>query len=129
MATATSPKPKDGSPKPSLTMGQKIRYGLYALAGLILLWGIFNFAYFKGQAKLGASYAAHVTCSCRYIAGRTLDSCTKDFEPGMGIISVADDEEHKSITASVPFLAHSVAQRRGDFGCLQLNEAEIDALD
>jgi hypothetical protein len=129
MATATSPKPKSDAPKTSLSRAQKIRYAVIAVLGLFVLWLILNFADIKGQAKLGASYAAHVTCSCRYIEGRPLDACYKDFEPGMGLVSLADDPDKKRVTASVPLLAHAVAERRGDFGCLQLNEKEIEALD
>jgi hypothetical protein len=129
MATATSPKPKGLAPKAPRSLGQKIRYAVYAVLALIALWLIYNFSDIKGQAKLGTSYAAHVACSCRYIEGRPLDACYKDFEPGMGLVSLADDPEHKRVTASVPLLAHAVAERRGDFGCLQLNEMEIDALD
>jgi hypothetical protein len=129
MATATSPKPKGDAPKALLSLGQKIRYGAYAVLALLVLWLIYNFSDIKGQAKLGTSYAAHIACSCRYIEGRPLSACYKDFEPGMGMISLTDDPENKRVTASVPLLASAVAERRGDFGCLQLNEKEIDALD
>jgi hypothetical protein len=129
MATATSPKPKSDVPKTSLSRAQKFRYAVIAVLGLFVLWLILNFADIKGQAKLGASYAAHVACSCRYIEGRPLDACYKDFEPGMGLVSLADDPDKKRVTASVPLLAHAVAERRSDFGCLQLNEKEIEALD
>lgn len=129
MATATSPKPKSDAPKAPLSRAQKIRYGLLAVLALFLLWLVFSFADIRGQAKLGASYAAHVGCSCRYIEGRSLDACYKDFEPGMGLVSLADNPEKKRIAASVPLLAHAVAERRGDFGCLQLNDKEIEALD
>jgi hypothetical protein len=108
---------------------QKLRYGIYAVLAMVALWLAFNFANIKGQARLGSAYAAHVACSCRYIEGRPLDSCYKDFEPGMGIVSLSDDPEHKRVTASVPILASAVAERRGDYGCLQLNEKEIEALD
>ncbi len=129
MATATSPKPNDSSPKASLSLTQKIRYGVYAVLSLIMLWLAFNFSDIKAQAQLGVSYAAHISCSCRYVEGRPLNSCTKDFEPGMAMVSLTDDPDHKRIKASVPLLASAVAERRGDFGCLQLNENEIAALD
>jgi hypothetical protein len=124
MATATS-TPK----RTPLSLGQKIRYGAYAVLALILLWLVFNFSDIKGQAKLGVAYGAHVACSCRYIEGRPLASCYKDFEPGMGMVSLTDDPENKRIMASVPLLASAIAERRGDFGCLQLNESEIEKLD
>lgn len=124
MATATSQPTRM-----PLSLGQKIRYGAYATLALILLWLVFNFSDIKGQAKLGVAYGAHVACSCRYIEGRPLASCYTDFEPGMGMVSLTDDPEHKRVRASVPMLASAVAERRGDFGCLQLNEKEIEAME
>jgi hypothetical protein len=129
MATATSSQPKGKAPKMSLSLGQKIKYGAIALLALLLLWFAFSFSDLKAQAKLGVSYASHIACSCRYIEGRPLDACTKDFEPGMGMVSLADNPETKRVTASVPFLANAVAERRGEFGCVQLNDKEIEALD
>jgi hypothetical protein len=129
MATATSPQPKGNGPQSRLNPMQKLRYGIYAMLAMVAIWLVFNFADIKGQARLGTAYAAHVACSCRYIEGRPLDSCYKDFEPGMDIVSLSDDPEHKRVTASVPILASAVAERRGDYGCLQLNEKEIEALD
>jgi hypothetical protein len=129
MATATSPKQDNATSPASMSMGTKIRYGLYAVLALIVLWLLFNFSHIKAQAQLGASYAAHISCSCRYIEGRPLDACTKDFEPGMGMVSLTDDPEHKRVQASVPLLANAMAERRGEYGCLQLNEAEMKALD
>jgi hypothetical protein len=125
MATATSKPPaKDAWP-----LGRKIKYAVVAIAALTILWFVFNFADIKAQAKLGASYGAHVACSCRYIEGRPLASCEKDFEAGMELVSVSEDVENKRVTASVAFLAEAVAERRGEFGCIQLNQSEIDALD
>ncbi len=129
MATATSPQPDSKAPKAAMTVSQKVKYGVIAVLALLLLWLVFSFAGIKAQAKLGVSYAAHVACSCRYVEGRPLDACYKDFEPGMGMVSLADDPEKKRVTASVPLLASAVAERRGDFGCLQLNDKEIAALD
>lgn len=129
MATATSPQPQHKDAGPRLSLGQKVRYAIYAALALLLLWLIFNFSDIKGQARLGTAYAAHVACSCRYIEGRPLDACYKDFEPGMALVSLSDDPAKKRVTALVPLLASAIAERRGDFGCLQLNEAETDALD
>lgn len=125
MATATSkPSAKDGWP-----LAKKIKYGAAAIGALLILWLVFNFADIKAQAKLGASYGAHVACSCRYIEGRPLASCEKDFEAGMELVSLSDDPDNKRVTASVPLLAEAMAERRGEFGCVQLNQSEMDALD
>lgn len=125
MATATS----SPAHKPPLTKGRKLVYAIVALLGLGLLWIAINFANIKAEAKAGAAYAAHVGCSCRYIQGRSLKLCESDFEDGMALVSISEDDENKRVTASVPFMAHAVAERRGAFGCVQLNDKEIEALE
>jgi hypothetical protein len=100
-----------------------------ALLALVLLWLLYNFSGLKAEARLGTAYAAHVACSCRYIEGHSLDACYKNFEPGMGMISLADDDANKRVTASVPLLASAIAERRGLYGCHQLNENELEVLD
>ena len=124
MATATS-KPGVSAPR---GMFRTVRNVVLAILAVAVLWLVWNWGSIKGQAQLGASYGAHVACSCRYVAGRDLKSCETDFEPGMEMVSLSDDPENKRVTASVPFLAEAVAERRGLSGCLQLNKAEIDAL-
>lgn len=124
MATATSKQPA----KAPVGLLQKAK-----LAGLVIvvaaaLWLVWNWNSIKGQARVGAAYGAHITCSCRYIEGRDLASCETDKEAGMEIVSLSDDPENKRVFASVPFLAEAVAERRGAFGCVQLNDAEIEAL-
>ena len=74
------------------------------LAVLLAIFTIWKFPSFKAQAELGSAYAARVGCSCRYVQGRSLDSCQRDFEPGMELVSVAEDPATKTITGSVPLL-------------------------
>jgi hypothetical protein len=57
------------------------------------------------KLELGVGYAARVACGCRYIEGRPLESCYKDFEPGMEVIRLVDDPKTKTVTASVPLIA------------------------
>lgn len=120
MATATSTAPRS-----KLHIARNIVLALLALAALWLVW---NWGSIKGQARVGAAYGAHITCSCRYIEGRDMAACETDKEAGMELVGLSDDPENERVTASVPFLAEAVAERRGAFGCVQLNEAEIDAL-
>jgi hypothetical protein len=72
----------------------------------------------KPTVELGVGYGAHVVCSCRYIGGRDMQSCYNDYEPGMEMISMSEDEENKRITASVPLLASRSAQFREGLGCV-----------
>jgi hypothetical protein len=125
MATATS-NPISNTPIP---LRKKVGYTVAAAAALIALWVILNFSDIKAQAQLGASYGAHIVCSCRYIEGRSLGSCEKDFEPGMELVALKDDPQNKRVAASVPLMAEAVAERRGDFGCIQLSTREMAAID
>ena len=84
------------------------------LAGL----AIWKFPAFKAQAELGTAYAARVGCSCRYVQGRSLESCQSDFEPGMDMVSLSEDPETKTVIGSVPLLASRSARYAGASGCL-----------
>ena len=95
---------------------------------LVIAIILYNFSTFKGNAQLSASYASHIICSCRYIQGRDLEDCKKDFEPGMELVALSDDPENKRLNASILFLSEAVAEYRSNFGCIQLSQTEIDAL-
>ncbi len=88
---------------------------LAALVAGFLIWKVPSF---KAQAELGSAYAARVGCSCRYVQGRSLESCQSDFEPGMEIVSLAEDPATKTVTGSVPLLASRSARYTGVSGCL-----------
>jgi hypothetical protein len=124
MATATSTPPV----KAPSAKWRNAKLAAIAVLLLAALWLVWNWNSIKGQARVGAAYGAHITCSCRYIQGRDMASCETDKEAGMEMVSLSDDPENKRVTASVLFLAEAVAERRGAFGCVQLNEAEIEAL-
>ena len=86
---------------------------LTLIAGVLAwFWGTIN-----GYAQVGASYGARVACSCRYAGGRTLADCTKDFEPGMAMISLSEDARAHSVTARFPLLARQTATYREGWGC------------
>jgi hypothetical protein len=88
---------------------------LAVLATGFLVW---KFPSFRAQAELGSAYAARVGCSCRYVQGRSLESCATDFEPGMELVSLSEDPATKTITGSVPLLASRSARYAGASGCL-----------
>ena len=86
---------------------------LGAAAALIWFWKPLN-----GYAAAGASYGAKVTCSCRYLGGRSLADCRKDFMSGMGLVSLSEDAKAKSITARFPLLSSQTASYREGEGCV-----------
>ena len=90
---------------------------------LVLLLGAAALAWFYrepigGLSGAGAAFGARTACSCRYVAGRDLADCKKDFEPGMSVVFLSEDAEAKSVTARVPLIASATATYREGFGCL-----------
>lgn len=69
------------------------------------------------KAELGAAYGARVGCSCRFVAGRPLHDCRKDFEAGMSLVMLSEDAEARRVTARVPLLARQSATFREGWGC------------
>jgi len=53
----------------------------------------------------------------RFIGGRDLDDCRKDFEPGMGLVTLSEDAEARSVTARFPLLSTQTATYRDGQGC------------
>ncbi len=98
---------------------------LSILLKTVFLLGVAGFAvaFFFGEAiagfgEAGTGYAAKTSCSCRYVAGRDLDSCYSDFMPGMWPIWLSDDDEAQSVTARIPLIASNAAEYREGFGCV-----------
>ncbi len=104
-------------------------YAVLALIALVAAVVALNWTSLNGQAELGARYTARVACSCRYVEGRDMASCETDKEPGTEIVSLEDEVPSQRVFASVPFLARAAAEKRGDFGCVLLTPAELDAAD
>lgn len=71
----------------------------------------------RPQLDLGVGYAARVACGCRYIGGRALGDCKKDFEPGMEPIQLSEDVATKTVTASVPLIASRSVRYDPVLGC------------
>ena len=81
-----------------------------------VLW--FNHAPIAGYSGVATSYAARVACSCRFVAGRDLDDCSKDKLGGMEMVSLSEDVEAQSVTASIPFVDSVTATKREGYGCV-----------
>jgi hypothetical protein len=69
-------------------------------------------------AVTGAAYGARVGCACRFVEGRSLADCRKDFEPGMQLVRLSEDPEAKSVTAGIPLMRHQTATFHEGQGCL-----------
>ncbi|MGJ8606243.1 MAG: hypothetical protein ACSHXH_19190 [Marivita sp.] len=78
----------------------------------------YNRAPIQGYADVGTSYAARVACSCRFVAGRSLEDCEKDMLAGMELVSLSDDPEARSVTATFPLVTTNTATYREGYGCV-----------
>lgn len=97
------------------------RYGLWLLALVALGLGGAAWAFREpigGYGSIASAYSARVACSCRFVAGRSLDDCGKDKLEGMELISLKENPEAKSVTASIPFVAADTASYREGYGCV-----------
>lgn len=83
------------------------------VAGLIAVFG----PAIRSYAVAGVSVGARVACSCRYVGGRDLSACRADFEPGMGMVVLTEDDAARSVTARVPLLSRATATFRQGEGC------------
>lgn len=72
----------------------------------------------RSYAVAGASVGARTACSCRYLGGRDLSDCRKDFESGMGLVVLSENVAAKSITARVPLLSSETATFKDGEGCM-----------
>ena len=106
-------------PKMPLMPGRRRSLRLVLLAGLVALFALVWFwRPLNAYARLGASYGAHLGCSCRFVQGRGLADCRKDFEPGMGLVMLSEDRQLRSVTARFPLLSSQTATFREGQGCV-----------
>lgn len=77
-----------------------------------------RWAGWRAAARAGAAYAAHVTCSCRYIEGRGAANCADDLDEQAWFVSLKDVPEKKAVGAHVPLLGQATARYRPGYGCL-----------
>jgi hypothetical protein len=64
-----------------------------------------------------AAVSARTACSCRFVGGRELGDCRKDFEPAMALVVLSEDADARSVTARVPLLSRQTATYRNGEGC------------
>ena len=92
---------------------------LLAVVALLLAgaWWFFGDSV-RAYAQAGTAYGVKNACSCRYISGRSLDSCETDFLSRMHMIWLTEDEAEQSVTARVPLIESTTATYDEDYGCV-----------
>ena len=91
---------------------------LVIMAAVAALWFSPYGHRLRDDAMAGTAYGARVACSCRFVAGRSMEDCAKDKLAGMEIVRLSADEDMKSVTASVPLVASNTARLRPGYGCM-----------
>ncbi len=114
---AIKDRPGGGAPPAAGRWRRWLWLPVILLAIAIAVWAGLKFTTPGKRAELGAGYAAHVICSCRYVGNRDMASCRTDMEPGTEIVTVTDDPERRAVTASVPLLSSRTATYDPEYGC------------
>jgi hypothetical protein len=114
MATA-KPYPDQGSRQPRRRWLTKL-----ALAGLALMLVALAFGWnqLSLRAVAAAAYAARVGCSCRFVAGRDLGDCRKDFIEGLGPVRLSEDDASHAVSARYLLFAGQTARLQEGAGCV-----------
>lgn len=99
------------------------KWAAAALFGALVLLAVWKWPEWQAQARAGSAYAARITCSCRFIEGRSSESCARDIADDAGMVRVREDAEERAVMASVPLLGSAKARLRPGFGCLMEPEA------
>ncbi len=101
------------------SLASRVTLGILVLAVVaiaVVIWS--NRTAVSGYADVGSAYAARVACSCRFVAGRDLDDCTKDKLAGMELVSLSEDVDAQSVTATFALVTSNTATYREGYGCV-----------
>lgn len=104
--------------RPSKRSSRRWPWAALALLGVaagVYLW--FR-APITGYAQVSTAYAARVACSCRFVAGRTMEDCAKDKLGGMELVMLSENEQDRSVTARLLLVSSDTARLREGYGCV-----------
>lgn len=91
---------------------------LVTIVVVAVIGGVFWQVWLKEQvayARLATAYGAKMVCSCRFVAGREMESCLTDFTADVG--AVRFEESRSTIRASVFGLVSDRAVHTPGTGC------------
>lgn len=101
----------------------RLRWLLLAGGGAALIGtGVFFHVVVQGRlvplSTVAAGYMARVACACHFGAGRPIESCYAEAEPGMEGVRLTADRARTTVTASVFLLASRTAQYTPEQACV-----------
>lgn len=97
---------------------QMIRGGALVVLAAVIILTIWKWNDWRATGQAGSAYAVRLTCSCRYIQGRSAQSCAQDVANDAGSVTIEADDKAKRISGHVPMLGSASAVYRPGFGCL-----------
>ena len=121
MAKPGSPKPARSSTRRQPAAGRGSRRWPTVLLVLAIVAAGLVYVFrtpIAGYAGAGPAYSARVACSCRFVAGRSLDDCEKDQLAGMEPVMLSEDVDERSVTATFPLVRSDTATLRDGYGCV-----------
>lgn len=95
-----------------------VKWAALLLIGAAVVFSVWKWPEWRAAAQAGSAYAARITCSCRYIQGRSAESCARDIEEDASLVSISDNPDDKMVTGSIPLLGKASARFRPGYGCL-----------
>lgn len=94
----------------------KSALGLLLIAAVAL--AIWRWPHWRASGETGSAYATRITCSCRYVEGRSSASCARDIKEDASLVSITEIPEEKAIVGTVPLLGKAKAIYKAGYGCL-----------
>ena len=98
---------------------KRVKVFAAVLAVLVIGGGIAWQVWLKdqvGYAKVATASGAKMVCSCRFVAGRDMDSCMRDFTEDVSAVSFSEDGQ--TITAGVlGGVVSATARHETGLGC------------
>ena len=92
---------------------------LMLIIGLgVAVWGGRN-AYIT--ANIGAAYVAKHTCSCMFVAGRTAESCSQDYDPQAASLLTVQPTTNSVTVSALAGVMSARAEFEDGFGCHLVN--------
>jgi len=98
------------------------KWAAVALLAAIAVFAAWKWNDWRAGAAAGSAYAARITCSCRFVEGRSAESCAGDIADNSRLVFVTEKPEEKEIVGRVPLLGRASARFKPGYGCLMQPE-------
>lgn len=72
-------------------------------------------------AQIGAAFVAKHTCSCRFVAGRSAESCSADYDPQAARLLTVNTAQSSVTVSALAGVLSTRAEFEPGFGCHLVN--------